>query len=629
MTEVLSAGRVSGSLNALKVPVAQSFAHLIVDRVKKSGPAEAYRGPDGKGGWLSYTWDQTYEDASEAAAGLMALGVEAEERVAIASNTRVEWIFADYAIMLAGAATTTVYPSTGEEDVEYILSDSGTKVLIAEDAGQAAKAQASADRLPRLEYIVLIDGEGDGKKVLSWAELRAKGRALLAKDPKAVDTRVAGITSDCLATLMYTSGTTGKPKGVELTHGNWAYESAAMASVTEGDQPALRPDDVWFLWLPLSHSFGKVLLGGQLQVGGINVVDGNVPKIVENLPIIQPTLMAAVPRIFEKVHAGVIRQATEGGGAKAKIFAWAFNVGERARVKRENGENIGPIMSAQLGIADKLVFSKVRERLGGRMRYFISGSAALSSDINKWFQVVGLTILEGYGLTETSAATTVNWPDTLRAGTVGVPMPGTEIKIADDGEILIRGGGVMRAYRNRPEANEEVFLPATDGGPQWFATGDIGVIDDAGRVKITDRKKDLVKTSGGKYIAPGQLEAQFKALCPLAGAVVIIANDRNFASALVGLDPDAAKLWAESNGKSATDVSSVAGDPDLKAEIQAAVDELNTRVNKWETIKQFRVIPRELTIDEGFLTPSLKVKRKVVETEFKNLIDDIYSKVQK
>jgi long-chain acyl-CoA synthetase len=617
MSEFPSAGRTTGSTDEPYDARATSFGQLILDREHKSGPSEAYRKPDGDG-WKSYTWTEAVAEASEGAAGLVAIGVEPEQRVAIASNTRLEWILADFAIMLAGAATTTIYASTGAEDVGFILSDSDSVVLIAEDQAQVDKAREN--NLPDLHHVVLIDGEGDGDTVLTWDQLREKGRALLAENPDLIKQRVDATDHDSLATLIYTSGTTGKPKGVELTHGNWTYEAAAMGSLG-----ILREDDVQFLWLPLAHSFGKVLVGGHLQVGGITVVDGRVPKIVENLPIVQPTVMAAVPRIFEKVHAGVIRNATGEGGAKTAIFNWAFKVGQRAQERRNSGQEVGGLLKTQLNLADKLVFSKVRERLGGRLRYFVSGSAALSADINAWFDIVGMPILEGYGLTETSAATTVNRPASKKPGTVGQPLPGTEIKIADDGEILVRGPGVMRAYRNRPDANEEVFGDQPAGPDRWFATGDIGVIDDAGRVKITDRKKDLVKTSGGKYIAPGAIEAQFKAKCPLAGAVVVIANDRNFASALVALDPDAAKLWADSNGKSGASIEQLAGDDGVKAEIQAAIDDLNSGLNHWETIKQFRVLPKELTVDGGELTPSLKVKRKVVETEYAGLIDDIYS----
>ncbi|MDZ7578168.1 MAG: long-chain fatty acid--CoA ligase [Candidatus Nanopelagicales bacterium] len=616
MTEVLSAGRTSGSLNTQYQTPASSFGRLILDRTAASGPREAFRSPTADGGWRSYTWNQITEESSEAAAGLVALGVEVEDRVAIASGTRLEWILADFAIMLAGAATTTVYPSTGPEDVAYILGDSDTVVLIAEDQSQVDKVIEQKINLPGVRQVVLIDGEGDGDFVLSWDQLRQKGRALLAEKPGLIEERVSATGPDNLATLIYTSGTTGKPKGVELTHGNWTYEGAAIASIG-----ILREDDVQFLWLPLAHSFGKVLLAGQLQAGFMTVVDGRIPKIVENLPVIKPTFMAAVPRIFEKVYAGVAKQATSESKAKAAIFEWACRVGKRAFEQKLEGKPVKGLLAVQYGLADKLVFSKIKARMGGNIRYFVSGSAALSKDINAWFGAAGMTILEGYGLTETSAGTSIVRPEHLMPGTIGEPMPGTEMKIAEDGEILIRGPGVMRGYRNRPQDNKEAFV--YEGG--WFSTGDIGVIDDLGRVKMTDRKKDLVKTSGGKYIAPGAIEAQFKALCPLAGAMVVIANERNFASALVALDPDAAKAWGQSHGLDGSDPAAIADNADLRAEIQAALDALNANLNRWETIKKFVVLPRELTVESGELTPSLKVKRKVVEQTFSDLVEGMYA----
>jgi long-chain acyl-CoA synthetase len=619
MTEMPSAGRTSGSLNEPIGERAASLGQLILDRVERSGAQEAFRAPDPAGGWRSFTWAETLAEASEAAAGLVALGVDFEDRVGIISNTRLHWILADYAIMLSGGATTAVYPSTGVDDVGFILGDSDCVVVIAEDQSQVDKALQND--LPDLRTFVVLDGEGNGDTVITWQELRDKGRDLLASNANLIQERVDGTNHDSLATLIYTSGTTGKPKGVELTHGNWTYEAASMAALN-----ILRPTDVQFLWLPLAHSFGKVLTGAHLQVGGVIAVDGDIKRIVTNLPEVAPDITAMVPRLLEKINAGVIRNATAEGGAKTKIFNWAFAVGKEAQEKQKNGEAVGGLLGIKLGLADKLVFSKVRARLGGNLRVFISGSAALSADLNDWFDIVGMPILEGYGLTETSAATTVNRPDSKKSGTVGQPLPGTEIKIADDGEILVRGPGVMRKYRNRPDATAEVFGGAQKQGVEtWFATGDIGVIDDAGRIKITDRKKDLVKTSGGKYIAPGAIEAQFKAKCPLAGAVVVIANDRNFASALIGLDVDAVKLWADTNGKSGATIEQLSSDEQLRAAIQSSVDDLNSGLNKWETIKQFRVLPKELTVDGGELTPSLKVKRKVVETEYAGLIDEIYS----
>ncbi|MBK6762915.1 MAG: long-chain fatty acid--CoA ligase [Micrococcales bacterium] len=588
---------------------------MILDRVSATPNADAFRAPTADdSSWFSLTWKQAYDDAEKLAAGLLSLGLEHEQRVSIASNTRLDWILADMAVMLAAGATTTVYPSTGDADVAYILSDSNTRFLFAEDDSQVEKVRLHRDEL-NIEKVVVFDGAGDGDWVISMDDLRALGDGYLKGNPEGVKERARTVKADSLATLIYTSGTTGKPKGVELTHSNWTYEGAFVESLN-----IIGIDDVQFLWLPLAHSFGKVLLALQLQVGFVTAVDGRVPQIVENLPTVQPTFMAAVPRIFEKVYSKVAQTALSEGGAKAKIFTWAFKVGIEAAEKELAGEKVGGGLAFKRSIADKLVFSKIRERLGGHMRYMISGSAALSKDIALWFYAAGLPILEGYGLTETSAATCVMRPDRIRFGTVGEPAAGTEIKIADDGEILIRGGGVMRGYRNLPEANAEVFP-----GDGWFATGDIGEIDDMGRVKITDRKKDLVKTSGGKYIAPSAIESQFKAISGLVGNMVVHANDRNFASALITLDPDAAAAWAADHGKAGVSLDEIAKDPEMLKEMQASVDELNSRLNRWETIKKFEILDRDFTVEEGELTPSLKVKRKAVEEKYRDILDAMYT----
>ena len=593
---------------------AESVAHMIMDRASATPNAEAFRAPTADdSGWRSLTWKQTYDDSEKLAAGLLALGLEPEQRVAIASNTRLDWILADYAVMLAGGATTTVYPSTGDSDVAYILGDSNTRYVFAEDASQVEKIAAHRADL-NVEKVIIFDGQGDGDWVITMDELRGLGESYLKDNPDSVTKVAQAVKSDSLATLIYTSGTTGKPKGVELTHSNWTYEGAFVESVN-----ILTIDDVQFLWLPLAHSFGKVLMSLQLQVGFVTAVDGRVPKIVENLPVVQPTFMAAVPRIFEKVYARVAQTALSEGGAKAKIFTWAFKMGNEVSEKRLNGQKLSGMDNMKFGIADKLVFSKIRERLGGHMRYMISGSAALSKDIALWFYTAGLPILEGYGLTETSAGTCVMRPDRIKFGTVGEPAGGTEIKIAGDGEILIRGPGVMRGYRNLPEANAEVFP-----GDGWFATGDIGEIDDMGRVRITDRKKDLVKTSGGKYIAPSAIESQFKAISGLVGNMVVHANDRNFASALITLDPDAAAAWAAEHGKAGASLSEIAKDPELIKEMQGSVDELNSKLNKWETIKKFEILDRDFTVEAGELTPSLKVKRKAVEEKYRDILDAMY-----
>lgn len=562
------------------------------------------------------------------AAGLIGLGVRPEERVALASSTRVEWILADLAVMCAGAATTTVYPSTNAEESAFILADSDSRVLIAEDAAQLAKARESRAGLPALAHVVVIDPagaepvEGDPEGwILTLAELEARGAAYLAKSPDAVTDRVSAITADQLATLIYTSGTTGRPKGVRLPHDNWSY--MARATVATG---LISADDVQYLWLPLAHVFGKVLTSGQIEVGHVTAVDGRVDKIIENLPVVRPTYMAAVPRIFEKVYNGVAAKARAGGGAKYKIFQWAADVArEHAKVSQDNFRRTGNAsvpfaLRAKHKVADTLVFAKIREAFGGRLRACVSGSAALAPDIGFFFSGAGIHILEGYGLTESSAASFVNPGEAYRTGTVGKPLPGTEVRIADDGEILLRGPGLMEGYHRLPEKTAEVL--ESDG---WFHTGDIGELSEDGYLRITDRKKDLIKTSGGKYIAPAEVEGQFKAVCPFVSNILVHGADRNFCTALISLDEPTILGWAQENGLGGKPYADVVASPQAVELIEGYVKRLNEGLQRWQTIKKFRLLPRDLDIEHGELTPSLKLKRPVVEREYKDLIDDMYA----
>ena len=594
---------------------APSFGHLFVDRIEKTPNREAFRYRVGDA-WKSMSWAQTKVRVFNIAAGLISLGVQPQQRVAIAGTTRIEWLLSDLGILCGGMATTTVYPTTAREDVAYILSDSESVVLIAENAEQANKALDSD--LPDLKAVVLFDDtpadvhRHEGVEVITLADLEQRGAALLAEQPAAVDDRIAACGPEDLATLVYTSGTTGKPKGVRLVHDNWVYEGKGVAALN-----ILGPDDVQYLWLPLSHVLGKVLSAVQLEFGFSTAIDGDLTRIVENLGVIKPTFMGGAPRIFEKVRAKVTLTAQGEGGLKAKIFDWAIGVGVKASRIRQQGGQPGFLLRLQLAIADKLVFSKVRARMGGRIRFFVSGSAALSAEVWEWFDAVGMTILEGYGLTETSAAAAVNLPGDSRIGTVGPPLPGTQFKIAEDGEVLIKGPGVMRGYHNRPDATAEVF---SDG---WFHSGDIGELTD-GYLKITDRKKDLIKTSGGKYVAPQKIEVIFSAECPWAGHIVVHGDGRHFASALITLDDEMIHEWAEKNGLGGKTTEELARDPQVYALIDEHVQKLNSQLERWETIKKFIILPRDLTIEDGELTPSMKVRRKLVEQKYMSELDSLY-----
>ncbi|MFN8070813.1 MAG: long-chain fatty acid--CoA ligase [Mycobacterium sp.] len=593
---------------------APSVPKLFRDRIAATPNTEAFRYPK-EGAWASVTWRQLSDQVDLLAAGLIALGINPEDRVALASGTRYDWVVADFAILAAGAATTTVYPTTNAEDVAYIVANSGSRLVIAEDNTQVDKLREYRDDVPAVEKIIVIDGEGDGDWVISMDELEARGRELLVESPDAVDERIDAITPQRLATLIYTSGTTGKPKGVRLEHGSWTYTAAAMDSLG-----VLTDKDLNYLWLPLSHAFGKVMLALPLQVGFPTVVDGRVDKIVENLAIIKPTIMGAVPRIFEKVHGRINDMMAKEGGVKKTLFDWAIGVGLQVSRAKQAGERVSPLLAGQYKLADKLVLSTVRERFGGRLRFFISGSAALDREIAQWFDAIGIPVLEGYGLTETSAASSLNRPIAYRFGTVGWTLPQTEVKIAEDGEILLRGPGVMNGYHDMPEATAETIEP--DG---WFHTGDIGELDAEGFLRITDRKKDMFKTSQGKYVAPSAISAQFKGICPFASEIIVYGESKPYCVALVSLDADGLKDWAASNGLADKSFGEIARDPKTKEAVSGYVEELNKHLNRWEQVKKFSIIDRELTVEAGDLTPSLKLKRKVVVDNFHDKIDDLYT----
>jgi long-chain acyl-CoA synthetase len=594
-----------------------SVGHLMRARIAATPDNPAFSYPDASEQWHSMTWNETGDRVWSIAAGLIGIGVEPQDRVAIASGTRIEWILADFAVMAAGGATTRIYPTTIPSDVAFILTDSGSKVVVAEDAEQVDKLRGIRDEIPDVRTVVVIDPEGVDLDdwVVSLADVEATGAERLTAEAGLVDARIDATAPDDLATIIYTSGTTGRPKGVRLTHSAWTYQGAAIKSLD-----MLHEDDVQYMWLPLAHVFGKQITLLTLATGMSVAVDGRLDKIVDNLAVVRPTFMCAAPRIFEKVYSKVSLGMEAEGGVKAKLFSWASDVGRRWAVNDQAGTKPSRSLALQHGIADKLVFSKIRERFGGRIRFFISGSAALNADIAHWFNGAGVTILEGYGMTETSACATVNRPYANRLGSVGWPAPRTEIKIADDGEVLMRGPGIMQGYHNNPEATAEALDP--DG---WLHSGDIGEIDDRGFVRITDRKKDLFKTSNGKYVAPALVESTFKGLCPYVGQMLVHGADRNFVTALITLDEEAIQPWAEANGMGGKSYSEIVSGPQARDMVQGYVDELNEGLNRWERVGRFHILDHDLTIEGGELTPSMKLRRKIVADRYSDHIDGLYA----
>jgi len=593
---------------------APNLAMLFLQRVEASADKEAFRYPE-NGGWTSVTWKQTAERVDALAAGLLALGVAAENRIGIASTTRFEWILADLAIMCAGAATTTVYPSTNAEDTAYILADSESRIVFAEDDKQVGKLTERRGDLPELAKVVVFDGAGDGDWVITLDDLAEQGAKYLADHPSCVRTVAEEIPGDRLATLIYTSGTTGKPKGVRLRHEAWVYTGEAIS-----DMDLLGEDDLQLLWLPLAHAFGKVLISTQLACGFASAIDGRVDKIVENTGVVKPTFMGAAPRIFEKAYSRVVTTQQSQGGIKARLFDTAFAVGRKVAERRRKGQSVPLFLQLPHGLFDRLVFAKVRDVFGGRIRFFVSGSAPLNRDIAEWFDAAGLLILEGYGLTESSGAGFINRPNNYKLGTVGLPFEGTEVRISDAGEVQFRSKCVMAGYHHLEKATAEAL--SADG---WLSTGDQGSIDDDGFLKITGRIKELFKTSGGKYVAPPAIEAKFATLCPYASQFMVFGEGRNFAVALVTLDADAISGWAKDHGLANTSYAELTKSPEVHDMVEEHVKKLNANLNRWETIKKWALLDHELSVERGELTPSLKVKRGVVAEQNKETLNDFYS----
>jgi long-chain acyl-CoA synthetase len=596
-------------------PEPRNVPELFLDRVGKTPAAEAFRHPLGDG-WRSLTWAETEARVRAVAGGLRALGVEDEQVCAILASTRIEWTLADYGILCAGAATSTIYPSTLAEDAAFILADSGSVIAFAEDEVQVAKIAARRRDLPALRHVVVFDGGSspDGW-VLTLAELEERGRAWDAAHAGEFEERAARLRADGLATLVYTSGTTGRPKGVELTHRCWVEQSRALQQCGILDHP----EPLQLFWLPLAHVFGKMIGTAQLRIGFPTAIDGRVERLVENLAVVRPTFVCAVPRIFEKVYARVLQNARDGGAIKGALFRWAVDVGLRHAREVRAGRTPGAALAAQRALADRLVFRRVRALFGGRLEFFVSGSAPLSRDVAEFFDAMGVVILEGYGLTESSAATHANLPARRKIGTAGPALPGIDVRIAPDGEILMRGPWIMRGYHGLPEQTAEAL--DEDG---WLHTGDVGHVDGEGFLTITDRKKDLIKTSGGKYVAPTELESRLKAIAPWLSQVLVHGDRRNYVTALVTFDPEALTRWAAEHGMRGRSPEEIVRTDEARAFVQKAIDKLNAGLPRFATVKRFTILPRELSEQQGEVTASQKVKRKLVEQRYKAELDAMY-----
>jgi long-chain acyl-CoA synthetase len=596
-------------------PTFRSVVEMFQHRVSSTPDAEAMSGRrDGQ--WHTMTWREADRRVRNVAGGLLNLGFKKEERGAILATSRPEWVIADLGILAAGGATSTIYTSNTAEESAYILEDSGSRVCFVENAMQEAKLREVRGRLTGVAHLILIDGEpmtADGWTI-TLAELENQGKAWNAANPGHLDALAESIGPGDLATLIYTSGTTGKPKGVMLTHDNWIFEGESIAELN-----ILGPTDKQLLFLPLAHSFGKVLEMAFIRLGVATAIDGVVDDLVANLAVVRPTIMAGVPRVFEKVYNRVVTGAREGGGLKYKIFQWALDVGGRVSRLRQQGGQPSGALAFQHRLADKLVYSKLKARLGGRLRFLISGGAPLSRPIAEFFHSCDILILEAYGLTETSAGSTGNRPESYKFGTVGRAFKGVEARIAEDGEIMLRGRNIMRGYYNLPDATAEALEP--DG---WFHTGDVGQIDADGFITITDRKKDILVTAGGKNIAPQNIEGQLKASCPYVSQVVMLGDRRPFCVALVAINEETTGKWAREHGIESKDYADLASRPEVRQLIHDGIEAVNATLASYERIKDFHLLDHDLSVESGEMTPKMSIKRKVVESRNQEILEGFY-----
>ncbi len=591
--------------------MAKNLVSLFEAQAKKRGAQAAVKHKR-EGRWQDVSWAAMAVRTRDVADGLASMGLRRGDRVAVLGDTNLEWILADLGILGAGGITVTIYQSNKAHECQFILQDSGARFVFCDSAAQVAKIREVRGQLPALEGIVRAFGSAADPFEKTLAEVEAAGAAWRASHPQAHEERLAGIGLEDAASFIYTSGTTGNPKGVVLTHGNWTYEATAVAELQ-----VVRPDDTILMFLPMAHSFAKVIEAVWFSTGATGAFVESMEKIIDNAGEVKPTVLPAVPRIFEKAFDAVVAKGLATPGLKGKLFKAAmegFNAWVAAKDLGKEQVSLGFLLGR------KLVFPKLAaalsEKFGGRMRVFVSGGAPLSPKIGWFFAEVGMPILEGYGLTETSAGTFVNRPGRNRIGTVGPAVPGTEVRIAEDGEILIKGPGVMKEYYNNPAATAEALK---DG---WFYTGDIGQVDPDGCLRITDRKKDIIVTAGGKNVAPQNLENELKT-DPLISQVMVHGDKRKFLSALVTLNEEATRAWGKENGVAPG--AALHEDPKVIARIQKAVSELNARQASYASIKRFVIVPRDFTQESGELTPTLKVKRKVVTQNYKKQLDAFYA----
>lgn len=584
---------------------ARTIAHLWQDAVAAGRTNPAYLVEDGAGGWRAVSWREADERVVAYANGLLARGVRKGDTFALLARNTLDWALLDFALARTGAVSVPVYASSSARDVGYLLAHSEAVGIVCEDGEQRAKVEAVASELPGLRHVLTFT---------DLDALAAEGEAFAEANPAALKHASAALEEEDLYTIIYTSGTTGPPKGCMLSHRNYY----AMASVADSMERFYRPDDLMLLYLPLAHNFGRLMLLGGAYVGYTVALLPDPLRVGEALLHVRPTVLPSVPRVFEKIHTAVQTRFAEASGLRGRLIEWALPLGREVSRRQAAGEPVPASLRLRHRLADRLVFARVRERLGGRLRLAISGGAPLAQEIAEFFDAVGLRIMEGYGLTECTTACTTNRPDRYRFGTVGPPLPGFQLRIAADGEIEVRSETVFQGYYKDPEATAAVLTP--DG---WLKTGDIGELDEDGFLRITDRKKDILVTAGGKNVAPQNLENDLKTSRYISQALVV-GDRRPYVAALITLDAEEVGRWAAERGIEG-DLAALARDERVRQLVQEIVDEVNRERSRFEQIKRFAILPRDFSAEEGEITPTLKLRRRAVQEHFAAEIDALYA----
>jgi long-chain acyl-CoA synthetase len=586
----------------------------LVDALVSSRPNAAAALAKHDEQWVPVSWIELRDRARRVARSLVAMGIAPGDRIHILSNSRLEWVVLDLGIVAAGAITVPIYPSNLPEECRFVADDVGARLVFCEDRSQVEKFLAVRDSLPELAHIVQITGAVEHDDVLGMDSFLALG---VGVDEVQLVERRASLEPKSILTIVYTAGTTGRPKGVILTHANMLYEAKAIVELG-----LVQDDDVQLLILPLSHVFARVLQVSWLSNGHVLAFAESMTAIERNLVQVRPTLMGGVPRVFEKLHAAALDQGRALPPFQARLFARTIELSARRGALEQRGAQLGLLDSLRFAVLRRLVLTKVRaglmQALGGRMRFMLSGGAPLASEIAWFFRDVGIEILEGYGLTETSGGTTINRPGNNRIGTVGLPFPGTEVRIAEDGEILLRGPGIMRGYWRLPEATAEALK---DG---WFHTGDIGELDPTtGALRITGRKKDLIITAGGKHIAPQKIEGMVES-DRLISHCVVHGDRRKYLTAIVTLDPEALRELAQRRGLRGSHAE-LSQRPEVREAVERVIAGVNGQLASFETIKRFAILPGEFSVDNGELTAKLSVRRKAVDKRYAEIFEGLYA----